>query len=93
MTTTPVDQISTCYQEVAMQRGDVVHVRAYPDKVLPRVVWEVEETFVVVCRPEVYKRARASGTGPERFMGFPKEDVEPALHKMNGDWDEWVSQR
>lgn len=60
-----------------MKRGDVVRVRAYPDKVLARVVWAVEKTCVVVCRPEVYKRAVASGTGPEGFMGFPNEDVEP----------------
>ena len=61
-----------------MKRGDSVRVRAYPDKVLARVVWEVEKTYVVVCRPEVYKQAVASGTEPEVFMGFPNEDVEPA---------------
>lgn len=58
-----------------MKRGDVVKVRAYPDKVLDRVVWDEAETYILVCRPEVYRKAVAFGTEPEGFMGFPKEDV------------------
>ncbi|MEK7280749.1 MAG: hypothetical protein AAB037_00145 [Chloroflexota bacterium] len=57
-----------------MNRGDVVRVRAYPDKVLERIVWEEGETYVIVCRPEVYKEAVKSNI-PTGFMGFPKEDV------------------
>ena len=58
-----------------MQRGDIVLVRAYPDKVLERKVIEVGETYIAVCRPEVYEEALFQGWGGNLIMGFPKEDV------------------
>lgn len=58
-----------------MQRGDVVVVRAYPNKQLERVVWEEHKSYVLVCRPEVYDEAVKQGVEPESWMGFPKEDV------------------
>ena len=58
-----------------MQRGDVVLVRAYPDKVLERKVIEVGETYIAVCRPDVYEQALNEGWTGNLVMGFPKEDV------------------
>ena len=58
-----------------MKRGEKVIVRAYPNKMLERVVWDEDNTYVVVCRPEVYATATLLGTEPESVMGFPKEDV------------------
>ena len=58
-----------------MQRGDIVLVNAYPDKKLDRVVWDEHETYVLVCRQEVYEEAIRTGGEPTSSMGFPKEDV------------------
>ena len=58
-----------------MKRGQRVLVRAYPDKKLLRVVLEEGETYVVVCRPEVYDEVSQLSVVPEAVMGFPKEDV------------------
>jgi hypothetical protein len=58
-----------------MERGQRVVVRAYPDRLLQRVVWAEGKTYVAVCRPEVYQQAQQSGKNPESMMGFPKADV------------------
>ncbi|MFA5186416.1 MAG: hypothetical protein WC551_08075 [Patescibacteria group bacterium] len=58
-----------------MERGQKVMVHAYPDRELERVVWQEYETYVAVCRPEVYRRAVKRGGEPESMMGFPKRDV------------------
>lgn len=58
-----------------MQRGDIVIVRAYPNKQLERVVWEEHKTYVLVCRSEIYIEAIKQGVEPESSMGFPTEDV------------------
>lgn len=58
-----------------MERGQKVLVKAYPDKQLERIVLEETETYIVVCRPEVYTAISKSEGLPECAMGFPKEDV------------------
>ena len=62
-----------------MNRGDLVRVRAYPDKNLERIVWEEFPTYVLVVRPEIYHAALHSRQEPEWVMGFPKEDVFPLI--------------
>lgn len=61
-----------------MKRGDRVLVKAFPDKELQRIVWEEGNTYVVVCRPEIYEEAMKSRVAPtlDLVMGFPKEDVK-----------------
>ena len=63
-----------------MQRGDAVTVRSYPNNHLERVVWEVHDTYVLVCRREIYEQAVEFGAEPESSMGFPKEDVAVKLN-------------
>lgn len=58
-----------------MKKGESVRVRVYPDKVVQRIVWEERETYVVLCRPEIYKSAIQKSQEPEVTMGFPKEDI------------------
>lgn len=59
-----------------MKRGDKIKVRAYPDEVLDRVVWEVHPTWVMVCRLDVYQQTiQQGGIEPACWMGFPIEDV------------------
>jgi len=60
-----------------MVKGDKVSVRAYPNKFLERIVWEVCETYILVCRPEVYFSALVLGVelNSLSMMGFPREDV------------------
>lgn len=60
-----------------MTKGQRVIVRAFSNKVLNRVVWEEAQTYVVVCRPEVYEEAVRTGE-PTSVMAFPKEDVSIA---------------
>jgi hypothetical protein len=62
-----------------MNRGQRVLVRAYPDKTLERIVWQECETYVIVCRPEVYESVARLDTLPDCAMGFPKEDVTVVL--------------
>lgn len=62
-----------------MNRGDLVTVKAYPDKLLERIVWQEYETYVDVVRPEVYAKAISEGTEPESAMGFPTEDVQATM--------------
>lgn len=63
-----------------MRKGDVVLVYAYPDKQLERIVWEERETYVLVCRQEIYEEAIRTGAEPISSMGFPKEDVLLVSH-------------
>ena len=65
-----------------MKRGDVVLVKAYPNKQLERIVWEVHASYVLVCRAEVFADAIERRCEPESTMGFPQEDVVqvPPLH-------------
>ncbi len=58
-----------------MERGQLIRIRAYPDKELERVVLEVKDTYVLVCRPEVYPEIAGADSLPDCVMGFPKEDV------------------
>lgn len=58
-----------------MEKGERVHVRAYPDETLERIFLEEHPTYILVCREEVYADACASGNEPEVVMGFPKEDI------------------
>ena len=58
-----------------MERGQRVKVRAYPNKLLPRVVWQEYRTYIEVCREEVYLEAVREGRDPEATMGIPKGDV------------------
>ena len=63
-----------------MKRGDVIQVRAYPDKLLSRILWEEHATWVMVCRQEVYQDVLNQGCDePAVWMGFPKEDVVSKL--------------
>ncbi len=59
-----------------MKRGDRVLVKAFPDKELQRIVWEESNTYIVVCRPEIYEAALKSRVNPNTFMGFPKEHIK-----------------
>lgn len=58
-----------------MERGQRVLVRAYPNRELERVVWEEADTYIIVCRPEIYEDIKNDETLPDSIMGFPKEDV------------------
>lgn len=58
-----------------MQRGDHIVVRGYPDKRLERIVWDEYDSYVLVCRKEIYEEALFLGGDPRSTMGFPKEDV------------------
>ena len=58
-----------------MKKGDWVVVRGYPNTRLQRVVWSSHETYVLVCRPDVYEAAITKGHDPSDTMGFPIEDV------------------
>ena len=62
---------------MCMVRGNRVNVHAYPNKLLERIVWEVYETYILVCRPEVYFSALVLGVelNSLSMMGFPREDV------------------
>ena len=60
-----------------MQRGETVIVKALGDTRLERVVLEIHDTYVLVCRREIYEESIASGIQPSQTMGFPKEDVAP----------------
>lgn len=62
-----------------MQRGDHIIVRGYPDKRLERIVWDEYDTYVLVCRKEIYEEALIRGDNPTATMGFPKEDVLEVL--------------
>ena len=65
-----------------MKRGDTVMVRVYPDGVVARVAWEVLDTWVMVCRPQVFQEAIANGEDePRSWMGFPLEDVSVAMER------------
>ena len=71
-----------------MRRGDEVIVRAYPDKRLRRILWEEHETYVLVCRPEMYEEAILQKSEPVSTMGFPKEDVLEVRSRRNGEPEE-----
>lgn len=58
-----------------MQRGDRVRVQAYPNVVLERRVLEVGQSYVLVCREEVYREVEGETGLPDQAMGFPIEDV------------------
>jgi hypothetical protein len=58
-----------------MKRGQLVKVKAYPDKELLRVVLEEYDTYVLVCRPEVYEDMKNLDIPQDFIMGFPKKDV------------------
>ena len=55
-----------------MKKGQRVLVRAFPDMEIERIVWEVGNTYVAVCRPEVYEDIKNLGGLPKQVMGFPK---------------------
>ena len=58
-----------------MKPGDRVIVTASPDNELHRIVLEVHDGYVLVCRPEVYLLHAPAHPPFELTMGFPKEDV------------------
>ena len=68
-----------------MERGDVILVRAYPDKLLERVVLDVARTYVVACRPEMYEHLADARGLPDAAMGFPIGDVVEVRGKMEHD--------
>lgn len=63
-----------------MKKGQRILVKAYPDVVLERIVWEVGNTYVAVCRPEMFDKIKGSTGLPEQIMGFPKEDVVSVIN-------------
>ena len=69
-----------------MNRGQRVLVRAFPNETLERIVWEESGTYVVVCRPEIYKETVLVGKSePLSVMGFPKEDILTAEYYQEED--------
>lgn len=58
-----------------MKKGQRILVRAFPNIELERIIWEVGNTYVAVCRPEVYDDVKNLSGLPKQIMGFPKEDV------------------
>ena len=66
-----------------MERGDIISVRAYPDKLLERVVLEVARTYVVACRPEMYEQLADARGLPDAAMGFPIGDVVEVRGKID----------
>lgn len=65
-----------------MKKGQRILVRAYPDKILERVVLKEEHTYVVVCRPEIYETIREDEDIPDTVMAFPKEDIVKILEPV-----------
>ena len=59
-----------------LRKGQRVWVRSYPNKRLERIVLKEEETYILVCRPEVYDEIKDLDGLPDNVMGFPKKDVE-----------------
>ena len=66
-----------------MEKGEKILVRSYSDKILERIFLEDHGTYALVCRPEVYEEARASGSEPKALMGFPIEDIIGTQSKPN----------
>ena len=66
-----------------MDRGDLILVRAYPDKELERVVLEIHPTYVLVCRPEAYPDVEKQTGLSAAAMGFPIEDVIRIIARAN----------
>lgn len=58
-----------------MKKGQRILIRAFPNTLLERIVWEEGKTYVAVCRPEVFEDIKNLNGLPEQIMGFPKEDV------------------
>lgn len=58
-----------------MKKGQRVLVKAFPDIILERIVWEEGETYVAVCRPEIFEEIKNQDGLPNSVMGFPKEDI------------------
>jgi len=58
-----------------MEKGQRVLVRGYPDKELERVILEEADTYILVCRPEVYEAIKDDEGLSGYAMGFPKKDV------------------
>lgn len=62
-----------------MEKGQRILVKAFPDVILERIVWEEGETYVAVCRPEIFEDIKDLSGLPESIMGFPKEDIVKIL--------------
>jgi hypothetical protein len=60
--------------EAAMERGDRVLVRVYGGRKVRRVVVQVIDSTVVICKQEEYVLARQEMREP-RGVGFPLADV------------------
>ena len=65
--------------KVEMKKGQRILVRAYPNIILERIVWEEGKTYVAVCRPEVYEDIKNLSGLPKSINGFPKEDIVKVL--------------
>jgi len=65
-----------------MEKGQRILVKAYPDKILERVVLKEEHTYVVVCRPEIYEMIREGKDMPDAVMAFPREDIVKILEPV-----------
>jgi hypothetical protein len=58
-----------------MEKGQRVLIKGYPHKELERVVLEEANTYILVCRPEVYESIKDDRGLSGYAMGFPKKDV------------------
>ena len=68
-----------------MKKGQRILVKAYPDKILERVVLKEEHTYVVVCRPEIYETIREDEDMPDAVMAFPREDIVKILESIDSE--------
>lgn len=66
-----------------MRRGQRVLVRAYPNKELERIILDEYETYILVCRLEIYDEVLQSGLLSKPVMGFPKEDIITVFGESN----------
>ena len=58
-----------------MNRGDIVNVRDFRDRLHRRIVWEELGTSIVVCTESDYEGWKRTGLEP-KVVGFPIEDVK-----------------
>lgn len=58
-----------------LTKGQIIRVKAYPNKIIERVVLEEADTYVLCCRKEVFEEIADIERPYDKCMGFPKEDV------------------
>jgi hypothetical protein len=61
-------------RRVDMKPGDKVQVKSYPDRILVRILVNINKTKAFICTEEEWKSANAERREPD-CIGFPVSDV------------------